>query len=166
MIAPTLTTERLTLRAPKLDDFETMAQFFASNRSASIGGPRPRDAVWTGFLSTAGQWALRGYGFWYVDLGERLIGRAGIYHPDNWPEPELSYALFHDDVEGQGFALEAARAALEGARDLGLPSLISSVADDNPRSRALCERLGAVDEGLYETPFGPMRKFRHFGAAA
>lgn len=162
-LGPTLTTDRLTLRPPQMGDFETVAAYFASERSAKLGGPVPRNDVWTNFLSGAGQWALRGYGFWYVEHQGRLIGRAGVYHPVFWPEPELSYTLFHADVEDQGFATEAARAAIQGARDLGVPSLISSVMDNNPQSRAVCDRLGATDEGLYETPYGEMRKFRHYG---
>lgn len=165
-LGPTLTTERLTLRPPKLDDFETVVAYFASERSRAIGGPVARNDVWTNFLSGAGQWALRGYGFWYVDHNNRLIGRAGIYHPVFWPEPELSYTLFHDDIEGQGFATEACQAAIQGARDLGVPSLISSVSADNPKSLAVCTRLGATDEGVYETPYGEMHKFRHYREAA
>ncbi len=165
-LAPTLHGAGLTLRAPRLDDFEILAAFFASGRSAALGGPVPRDQVWTHFLANAGSWALRGYGFWHIDHDGRFIGRAGIYHPPNWPVPELGNALFDAADEGKGLATKAARTARDGARKLGITSLISSVGDDNPQSRALCERLGAVDEGLYETPFGPIQKFRHFGEAA
>ncbi len=82
------------------------------------------------------------------------------------PLPELGGALFDAADEGKGLATGATRAARDGARKLGIASLISSVGENNPQSRALCERLGAVDEGIYETPFGPMRKFRHFGEPA
>ena len=46
MIAPTLHTERLTLRMPRLADFEPRAAFYASDRSVYEGGPKPRAAAW------------------------------------------------------------------------------------------------------------------------
>lgn len=160
---PVLQTERLTLRGPELGDFDTVARFVESPRSAWVGGPLPRDTVWTGFAANAGQWLLRGYGFWQVTLTATgtIIGRAGIYHPDNWPEPELSWSLYDATSEGQGFAQEMARAALEGAAALGIRRPISSIAPDNHRSIRLAERLGATPEGEWQSPYGPMLKYRH-----
>ena len=40
---PTLTTDRLTLRAPTEADFPVMAEFYASDRSQFVGGPMPPD---------------------------------------------------------------------------------------------------------------------------
>ena len=42
MIGPTLHTERLTLRMPRLEDFEPRAAFYASERSVWEGGPLSR----------------------------------------------------------------------------------------------------------------------------
>lgn len=165
---PTYETDRLKLRAPALSDFETVVTYFASDRSTPVGGPLEREKVWSGFCYGAGQWAMRGYGFWYAERKEdgALIGRSGVYHPEDWPEPELSWTLFSGDYEGKGYAFEAAQAALQGAKDLNVPSLISSVKGVNPRSTALALRLGAQDEGDYETPYGTMRRFRHYGGRA
>ena len=46
-LIPTLTTARLTLRAPKLEDFEHWAAFFASERSAHERGPLARRQAWS-----------------------------------------------------------------------------------------------------------------------
>ena len=43
---PQLETERLILRAPQIEDLDAMAQFFASPRSHSVGGPLDRGQVW------------------------------------------------------------------------------------------------------------------------
>ena len=39
---PTLYTERLTLRAPRLSDFEAYAEFRGSERARILGGPFTR----------------------------------------------------------------------------------------------------------------------------
>ncbi|MCB1351040.1 MAG: N-acetyltransferase, partial [Maritimibacter sp.] len=59
---PTLTTERLTLRAPKIADFEHWAAFFASERSAHERGPLPRRQAWSTWAADVANWTLRGYG--------------------------------------------------------------------------------------------------------
>lgn len=165
---PVIETERLILRAPRLEDFQTMADFYATERAAPVGGPMTRDEAWSEFASTTGQWLLRGYGYWEIEdrATGATIGRAGIYHPDNWPEPELSWMLYGQTHQGRGIAFEAAIAARDGAaRHLGLTGLMSSIEADNTRSIRLAERMGATPDGAWETPFGPMLRFRH-GAAA
>jgi RimJ/RimL family protein N-acetyltransferase len=54
-----------------------------------------------------GQWALRGYGLFAVDINELMVGRIGILHPVDWPEPELAWTLAAP-LWGQGLATEAA----------------------------------------------------------
>ena len=72
MIAPTLHTERLTLRMPRLADFEPRAAFYASDRSVYEGGPKPRAAAWREWASDVGQWPLMGYGPFAVDIEQML----------------------------------------------------------------------------------------------
>lgn len=167
--APVLRTARLLLRAPLLSDFDAFAAFYASPRSETIGGPFDRKEAWRDFASSAGQWLLRGYGFWEItlrDSGEN-IGRAGIYHPDDWPEPELGWMLYGSGTEGQGLALEAAIAARDGAaRHFGIRAPISSIVAENARSIRLAERMGAPADGEWQTPYGPMLRFRHQGVPA
>lgn len=165
---PVLETDRLILRGPRLADFDVMAAFYATPRAQPVGGPMTRDEAWAEFASTAGQWLLRGYGYWEIEdrVSGETIGRAGIYHPDNWPEPELSWMLYGTAHQGRGIAFEAAVAARDGAaRHFGLNRPMSSVEATNTRSLALAARLGAVPDGSWETPYGPMLRFRHGGAA-
>lgn len=161
---PVIETERLILRGPRLPDFEVMSAFYAGERAKPVGGPMIRDEAWAEFAAGAGQWLLRGYGFWEIEgrATGRTIGRAGIYHPDNWPEPELGWMLYDAAFEGRGIAHEAALAASRAAARLfGITRPMSSIDETNTGSIRLAERMGATREGEWNTPYGPMLKFRH-----
>ena len=143
---PTLTTDRLILRAPKLADFEHWAAFFASPRSIHERGMMERDAAWRVWASDAANWQLRGYGPFGVDDRETgaYLGEVGIYEPDGYPEPELGWFVV-PEAEGRGIAAEAARAVIDWARDdLGWTRLINIIDPANDRSIALGQRLGGV----------------------
>lgn len=165
---PTLRTERLILRGPSMGDLPGITAFMTSDRAQFVGGPLDADKIWPALCANAGQWHLRGYGIWQIERQSdgALIGRAGIYHPADWPEPELTWALYDAIFEGQGYASEAATAARDMAQQFGLTRLASHVADENAASVAVAKRLGAKDEGLHDTPVGPMRRFRHPAPAA
>jgi len=71
-----------------------------------------------------------------------LVGRAGIINPAEWPGPEVGYLLGRS-WWGQGYATEAARAAMEwGFREVGFDELISLIDPDNTASIAVATRLG------------------------
>jgi ribosomal-protein-alanine N-acetyltransferase len=161
---PTLTTERLTLRAPRLSDFEAHAAFRASDRAAFVGGPNDRASAWSHLASMAGQWLLRGYGRWVVADRETdaPLGVVGLHHPDDWPEPELAWSVYAEG-EGRGIAFEAARAARAHAYGaLGWTTLISFVDPANARSAALARRMGCTPDGTHDHPrFGTFHVMRH-----
>lgn len=154
MIAPTLHTERLTLRAYRLEDFERLAALFETPRSRYMGGPLPKKQVWAGFMSTVGQWPILGMGAWAIDLTEtgECIGEVAITRPMDYPETELGWLLY-EGFEGKGYAFEAARAAQDHARTVIRPSsLVSYIDPDNARSIRLAERLGGVRDEEAATP--------------
>ncbi len=161
---PPLTTERLTLRAPALRDFEAYAAFRASDRAAFVGGPETRERAWHGFTALAGQWQIRGYGRWIIaDRNtDQALGTTGLYHPEGWPGCELAWSLF-ENGEGHGYAYEAALAARAYAYDtLGWPTIFSCVNADNTRSVALAKRMGCVFEDTFQHDcFGPLDIWRH-----
>jgi len=56
---PTLTTGRLTLRAPRPADFDACAALRASDRMAHLGGSVDRPTASGQFTVLAGQWAAK-----------------------------------------------------------------------------------------------------------
>jgi ribosomal-protein-alanine N-acetyltransferase len=162
---PTLTTRRLTLRAPRWDDFDAYAAFRGdAERTRFLGGPFSRDEAFSQLAELIGHWQLRGFGRWMVTDTETgaPLGVVGLYHPPSWPEPEIAWSVFAEG-EGRGIAFEAAAAARRHAYEtLGWTTAISLIAEDNHRSRALAERLGARRDGTFDSPEGgPTPVWRH-----
>jgi RimJ/RimL family protein N-acetyltransferase len=144
-VIPTLTTERLTLRAPRLEDYPAFEAHFTSPRSIHEDGPLNRTGAWKEFATAAAGWTLRGYGS--LSIEDRATGayrgEVGIYHLATYPEPEIGW-LVVPEAEGKGIAYEAALALRGWAyANLGWTTLVSYIGDKNTRSRRLAERLGA-----------------------
>lgn len=142
---PRLETDRLSLRAPRLADFDAHGALLATERARYLGGPFDAVTAWRDFGADVGSWVLHGFGYWSIE--ERgsgaFVGVAGLSKPSYFPEREVGWIL-QADFEGRGYAFEAARAAIDYAfRTLGWPTLVSYIDHDNARSIALAERLGA-----------------------
>ena len=161
---PTLTTGRLTLRAPGPEDFEPFAAFYASERASMVGGPMDRLDAWRALAGIVGHWRLRGFGRWTVVEDGAPLGVVGLHCPEGWPEPEVGWLVF-DGAEGRGVAREAAEAARSHAYDvLGWRTAISLIDPRNARSVTLAERMGAAREADFEHPrYGAMAVWRHPG---
>ncbi|MDZ4097037.1 MAG: GNAT family N-acetyltransferase [Paracoccaceae bacterium] len=148
--APTLQTQRLTLRMPVLADFGPRAAFYATARSVWEDGPLDRPAAWRIWASEVGQWPLMGFGPFSLDDRETgiYVGEVGIYQPEGYPEPELGWFVV-PEAEGKGFASEAARAVMFWARQsFGWDRLVNYIAPGNALSIALALRLGGVPSSL------------------
>ena len=163
---PVLQTERLTLRAPLPKDAETFIAFYATERAQFVGGPMDRQEAWKFFCIEIGHWAMRGFGLFTVTKtgDDRPLGIVGHWYPEGWPETEVGWVLFDPATEGQGIALEAARACINHAwTTLGWTDIVSYIAQENTRSVALAERLGAVlDENAAQPkPDKPCFVYRH-----
>ncbi len=160
---PVLETERLTLRGNQMSDFEGFAAFWASDRAAYTGGTKSRNDAWDEFTALAGQWLLRGYGFWIVESNseKQFAGWVGFHHPERMREPELGWIML-EHYEGQGLAAEAAIAARNyGVRSFGINTPVSFITADNTRSIRLAERLGAQREDTRDFGNGPFHVYRH-----
>ena len=145
-LVPVIETERLTLRAPRIEDFAVYLDIAGGPRSAGMGGPMTRTEAWADFIQVVGTWYLRGHGGWTIverQTGE-VLGFVLLGFEPGDREPELGYMLT-EAAEGRGIATEAARAARDqGFGPFGLPSLVSYVAEDNAPSIRVAERLGAL----------------------
>ena len=143
MEVPTLTTERLTLRGWREDDLDAYAAIAADPEVMRfMGAPLDRADTWRQIAVFVGHWELRGHGLWVVERDGELIGRVGLIRPEGWPGLEVGWLLGRE-AWGQGYATEAARAAVDYAwRELGAQELISLIAPDNVPSQRVAERLG------------------------
>lgn len=152
---PTVTTERLRLRAFRADDLDAYASMQANPevmRYLTMGRTSTPAEVWRTMLMSTGSWALRGYGMWACEKidGAVLIGSVGVFHPLDWPEPEIAYSLDRP-FWGQGYATEAAGAARHWLFEhFPLDRVASFIHPDNVASQRVVTRLGAVRERTVE----------------
>lgn len=162
---PQLETDRLIIRAPGAPDTGAMMSFLGSEHGKFYGGPLDATQAWEKFSAYVGQWVLRGYGMYCVVLkatGE-TVGMAGPYHPDNFPEPEMSWLLTDARFEGHGYAVEACRAVLNHVfAAFGWKSVVSFIDVGNTPSRKLALRLGAQLDPKTPAAFPNCETYRHF----
>ena len=146
---PEIETDRLRMRLPRMDDLSAHAEFRASERAKGVGGPYDYPSSFHHLAGIIGQWQLRGYSRWMVtdkSTGEPY-GVVGIYHPEDWPEPEIGWSIYAN-AEGKRIAYEAALATRDYVYNtLGWTRIVSLIMDDNDRSIRLAERLGCRQEG-------------------
>jgi RimJ/RimL family protein N-acetyltransferase len=108
-----------------------------------------REDAWRRMAYFMGHWELRGFGNWALEERDtgKLVGRAGLYLPENWPGLEVGWLVGREHW-GRGFAPEAGRASMEWAREeLGANHIISLIEDENVRSARVAEKLGMTIEG-------------------
>ena len=163
-----LKTERLLLRQWGPRDFEFYAEYYADEDAARyVGGHCDRDKAWRRMAMLIGHWALRGYGLWAVEEKETgsFVGCAGLWFSDGWPELELGYWL-RRDMQGRGYAVEAARASRDYAFEVvRAETLVSYIHPDNEPSKRVAEKLGASFEEVIELlDHGPHCVYRYPGA--
>ena len=150
-LVPILTTERLILRAPRIEDFSIYAEIVLSPRGTHLHIDTREDA-WYDFSAMVANWLFRGHGVWTITpkSGAASYGFVLLGFEPGDEAPELGY-MITDAAEGQGIALEAAEAARHHAMEtLGLQDLVSYVEATNTRSIALAERLGATRDGTLD----------------
>ncbi len=159
---PTLATDRLLLRAPRVADFDAYAGIACTERGRFFGGPMRREDAWADFASMTGGWLLHGHGLWTIGGAEGVLGFVLLGFEPGDAEPELGFMLCAS-AEGRGIAFEAATAARDHAFEtLGWESVVSYIDPGNARAIALARRLGAKPDGEIAGPDGDTsRVFRH-----
>ncbi len=164
---PTLTTERLTLRAATRVDFAPFAAMLASERTVHMGGPFDTATAWTYFTDVIACWHLNGFGGWIItdSATGAFLGEVAIQLPQHFPEPELGWTLT-EQGEGHGYANEAATAALDWYwTNTTAQTLVSYISPGNTRSETLARTLGATPDATAPLPNGETSKdttvYRH-----
>lgn len=118
---PVLETERLRLRAQRLEDFPLAAAMWADERVTrhTTGRALTEEETWSRFLRSLGHWAFLGFGYWGVEEKStgQYVGEMGFadlkrdMHPSLDGLPEMGW-IFAPHIHGRGYATEAIRAAL------------------------------------------------------
>ena len=153
-------TDRLILRPTVDADRSAVAAINADSKvGAWLGGVRDRAASDAFVDRVQAHEAEHGFGFWVVErkADARVIGMTGVWFvPAEMAMGEVVEIgwRFNPDAWGQGYATEAARAALTyGFETLGLEEIIAFTARTNLASQAVMTRIGMVH--------APERDFDH-----
>ena len=147
---PVLETERLVLRAPRLEDAKIVAQLANDRRIAenTTRIPHPyKVADAEAFIASIGKGNEIAF---LITLADEPIGACGLAQIDG-PLPDLGYWL-GAPFWGNGYATEAARAVIDFAfTDLSHDAIQSGARVTNPASRCVLEKCGFqwTGVGLY-----------------
>ena len=145
---PYLHTERLTLREYRREDFDAFAAHLADPVSAAHLVQADRNAAWRIFCSQAGLWLLHGAGWWAVEekATGRLVGSVGAFFREGSTVMELGWNTYRA-FWGQGFANEAAAAALHHALEIRRePKVRALITSANESSLRVARCLGMAYE--------------------
>src|SRR5678816_2161421 len=144
----TLDTVRLRLRLPEASDAGPMMEIHQDPeviRSVVLTAPPGGISVaWRNIALMLGHWHLRGYGQWTVveKVSGQVIGRVGLWNPEGWPGIELGW-IIRRSRWGNGFATEAAKAALQWTWDkVDTDHIISIIQPDSVLSIRVAEKIG------------------------
>jgi RimJ/RimL family protein N-acetyltransferase len=150
-MAPRIETARLVLRSYLPDD---LGAHLAIHRDPVVmrhlGPPSSREDCWRRLLGGPTLWNWLGYGYWSVERREdgAYLGHIGFadFKRDVMPSldglPEMGW-IFASEAHGQGYALEAGRAALGWAdENLAAPETVAIISPDNHSSIRLAGKLG------------------------
>ena len=165
---PSLTTERLILRAPRLEDLPVWTAIHQAEGAEFIGGPADEKTAWAFFGLRVADWLLHGHGLFTVTLRDNgtVVGFAFLGLEWTDAEPELGY-MFDASHRGKGYATEACTAVRDfGTALLGAGNFVSYVDAKNAPSNALARRLGAVRDAGAEASFGDGHTVWRYGGAA
>ena len=151
-----LQTERLTLRQWQPSDYAIFAQMNADPEVMRYF-PKLLSRKTNDIIANKCQQLIKdnGWGFWAVSLKDAVenkshfIGMVGLnkIHADMpfAPGVEIGWRL-HQDYWGQGYATEAARAALRFAfTELALDDVVAFTAVINEHSQLIMGRIGMTD---------------------
>ena len=148
--APTITTQRLCLRAMIASDFDRYAEMWTMpDVVRHIGPPRPRAEAWKRFLQTVGHWQMLGHGQWAITRqnDDIMIGQTGFFQAERGlgadfdTFPEAGWVLV-PEAHGQGIGHEAVSAAHDWFDRQRPGVLVAVMTHKNEPSMRLAKRLG------------------------
>ena len=150
---PVVETERLKLRQWCSADIAPNTAMLSDPGTARFitadGKPVTNELIgWRNAAIMAGHWTLHGVGMFVVEekASGRFAGRVGPWFPPGWPGFEVGWGIA-SDFRGKGYAVEAARAAIDWAfATFELDQIMHCIDRENLASQAVARRLGAEKE--------------------
>ncbi|AXS39905.1 GNAT family N-acetyltransferase [Breoghania sp. L-A4] len=152
METPTLETDRLLLRAHRLDDFDVYAAMWRDPAVVRYfgGAPLTREQAWLRFVRHAGLWHHLGFGFFALEdkATGAFVGEAGVHELRRDIEPSVEGTLeagwgLVPAAHGRGLSEEAMRGVFMWA-EKSLPPLRTTCIVDtgNAPSLRVAQKLG------------------------
>lgn len=161
-LPPVIVTERLTLKASELSDFDDSVAMWSDPQVTRFVGGRPStpEESWARLLRSRGLWPLFGFGYWAVreTATGRYVGEVGFadFHREISPSffglPEMGWVLA-SWCHGQGYGTEAVTAGLAWIDQTLAPPRVPCIIDPgNAPSLALARKTGfrLVTETAYK----------------
>jgi RimJ/RimL family protein N-acetyltransferase len=154
---PVIETERLILRPWRGDDIAPNTAMLSDPDTARFITPDRKPVTnelngWRNAAIMAGHWVLYGAGMFVVEekSSGQFTGRVGPWFPPTWPGFEVGWGIAKE-FRGKGYAIEAARAAIDWAfASFEIDQVVHSIDPENAASQAVARRLGAEIQGQAE----------------
>lgn len=139
-------TERLHFRPMTDDDLDRMATLLGDSEvMAYYPAPKSREQAQAWIDWNRANYAEHGYGLWIIEtFGGDFVGDCGLTWQDvnGCRELEVGYHV-HVELQGNGYATEAAAACRDFSRDvLAAVELVAIIHPDNAASRRVAEKIG------------------------
>jgi RimJ/RimL family protein N-acetyltransferase len=141
-------TDRLILRPIDPErDFDHWYRTNSDPETVRYLGTKPmnRAEAWRSMALVLGHWAIRGFGFFSVELREtgEWVGRVGPWFPEGWPAREVGWTVSPDHLR-KGYATEAASASVDYVfNTLGWERVVHVIMDGNEASVGVARKLGS-----------------------
>lgn len=140
------TIARLRFRQMAQTDLDDMAAMLGDSAVMTYyPAPKTRDEASKWIAWNEENYAEYGFGLWIVEtLGGEFLGDCGLtwQEVNDHSELEVGYHM-RSEVQGHGFATEAANACIEFARDvLHAKKIVAIIHPENTASRRVAEKLG------------------------
>ncbi|HEX2706875.1 MAG TPA: GNAT family N-acetyltransferase [Solirubrobacterales bacterium] len=148
-------TEHLSLRRPRVADEEAYGDLFLRPELGEWLRPEPLPPFTIAdsreiLREDIRLWGDLGFGPWVLieRAGGSFVGRVGLRRTaiENESAVELAWTV-DPDRQGRGSATEAATAAIELARSVGLDEVVALTLPGNRASRRVAEKIGMRQSG-------------------
>lgn len=151
---PVIETGRLILRRWRGSDVAANTAMLADPVSGRFITADNKPVVtelagWRNAAVMAGHWVLHGIGMFVVEekSSGKYVGRVGPWFPPGWPGFEVGWGIA-PEFRGKGYAVEAARAAIDWSfATFELDRIMHCIDQENTASQAVARRLGAEKDG-------------------